>query len=663
MFTGDAAEAERSQVLDKLREDLENKKYLVNQFFAGRQVTLVVEFRSVDGKVGSVVDTRKTPVYDLPLTDLITQPGPAGQIMHIGFIRLINLSAIHRDMGQRFFERNIRYGLGSSEAVNRAISRSLKQIVLDKTEHPAVFAFNHNGITLFAERVERTDGQYRMTAPRLLNGAQTVTTLTEFLNGNKDNPRLSEGRAALEDVRVMCRIITNASPEFITTVTINNNRQNPVEPWNLHANDMIQLELQDKFRSDLGIYYKRQEEALANLSNEEMEEQGITEGKAIELVRLGAGVPYHRRAIDKFSRMREVFEDDRIYSQVFSPARLKADSRHIVLCYKVHCRLRKLVNEIVDKGPSKYGFVNRGRSLVWALLCQGMLNDSAPRGLGRCLWPEHGRARRLHGAAAQLATTRVRMMLAELIKDRPMPTRSRKVRSASCVPTRVQALHRDRLQAVEVVEKRLSKRHDGVPIGPGECPDMKSARELLEELNSLDESARIEAKTGSEINKSIMETVSAANEPGLDGGYLLLGVRAKETLFDVVYEPEGLKDPGRSRRTWSPGALPHSTSPFARRSRLRRSTARRLWPPTSPRRPPTDKPLYLTRLGLPGAFRRLGPADHEGTDDDLIALYAGHRSRHTTRWPSPTPQCRTSTRPPSPSTAASARRSTPAPRS
>ena len=30
----------------------------------------------------------------------------------------------------------------------------------------------------------------------------------------------------------------------MTRVTINNNRQNPVEPWNLHANDDIQLELQ-----------------------------------------------------------------------------------------------------------------------------------------------------------------------------------------------------------------------------------------------------------------------------------------------------------------------------------------------------------------------------------------------------------------------------------
>lgn len=417
IFTGDPAEAERSQVLDKLREDLENKKYLIDQFFSGRQVTLVVEFRSVDGKVGPIADTRKTRVYDLPLTDLITQPGPAGQIMHIGFIRLVDLNTIHRDMGQRFFERNIRYGLGSSEAVNRAISRALKQIVLDGTEHPAVFAFHHNGITLFAEKVERTDGHYHVTAPRLLNGAQTVTTFTEFLNSNKDNPRLSDGRPALEDLRVMCRIITNASPEFVTAVTINNNRQNPVEPWNLHANDLIQLELQDKFRSDLGIYYERQEEAFANLSYEEMEEQGITEGKAVELVRLAQTFLVSDGTIDKLSRIREVFEDDRVYSLVFSPGRLKADSRHIILCYKIHFRLRKLVNEIVDRGRNKYEFVLRARNLVWALLCQGILNDpdlndhAEAFGQGMTVPADYT------AMLSQLATTRVRLMLSELIKD------------------------------------------------------------------------------------------------------------------------------------------------------------------------------------------------------------------------------------------------------
>ena len=45
VFMGDPADAERSSVLDKLREDLENKRHLLDKHF-GKQVTLVIEFRS-----------------------------------------------------------------------------------------------------------------------------------------------------------------------------------------------------------------------------------------------------------------------------------------------------------------------------------------------------------------------------------------------------------------------------------------------------------------------------------------------------------------------------------------------------------------------------------------------------------------------------------------
>jgi hypothetical protein len=163
VFTGDPEEAERSQVLDKLREDLENKKYLIDQFFAGRDVRFVVDFRSSSGRIGSLRTPRQNTVFTVPLTDLVIVAGPAGQQMHIGFIRLADLHRIHAALGSRFFDHNIRYGLGESEAVNRAISRTLRQIVIERLEDPSVFAFNHNGITLFAETVEQLDGQCRLT--------------------------------------------------------------------------------------------------------------------------------------------------------------------------------------------------------------------------------------------------------------------------------------------------------------------------------------------------------------------------------------------------------------------------------------------------------------------------------------------------------------------
>jgi hypothetical protein len=417
IFTGDPAEAERSQALDKLREDLENKKFEIDKFFGNRSVTLVIEFRSVSGKAGAVIDQGTSRTYPLHLEGLLTSHGPADESMHVGFVRLIDLWAMFQDMGQRFFERNIRSALPDDEAVNRALLRALKQIVLDDKESPGVFAFNHNGITLAAENLERIDALHRITAPRLLNGAQTVTTLARFMKQNSDNPRLAERRHALDEIRVLCRVITGATPEFITAVTINNNRQNPVEPWNLRANDLIQLELQDKFREELGVYYERQENAFANLSPEELEEAGVTESKQIEMVKLAQTFAVSDGEIDKLTRMRGVFEDDRSYGNVFHPSRLKADARQILVCYKIQFRLRKLLSEIVEKGPSKYEFLARGRNLLWALLCQAVLNDQYLEWYADSFGKRMGIEPSFTENLGKLATTRCRFLMSDLTKD------------------------------------------------------------------------------------------------------------------------------------------------------------------------------------------------------------------------------------------------------
>ena len=417
VFTGDAEEAERSQVLDKLREDLENKKYLVDQFFDPREVRLVVEFGTAAGKLSKHREVKQNTAFTMSLTDLVVVDGPEQQKMHIGFMRIADLDQIYSVLGPRFFGQNIRYGLGESEAVNRAISKSLKAIVIDRTDDPTVFAFNHNGITLFAEKVEITDDNCRLTAPRLLNGAQTVTTLASFRRANQENPKLLEGHDAYNAIRVLCKVITNADQKFVTRVTINNNRQNPVEPWNLHANDMIQLELQDKFSTDLGIYYERQENAFAQLGTEDLAEYGIhEESQAIQMLKLTQTFLLTDGNISRVSEMRRVFEDDKLYEQVFRSARLRADSRHILLCYKVQFKLRKLAQEIEQKGINKYSFIHRSRNLLWALTAQGLLNRSDLEDIAEDYTKSMSVPVDFADLLVQIATTRVRILLSGLMQ-------------------------------------------------------------------------------------------------------------------------------------------------------------------------------------------------------------------------------------------------------
>ena len=155
-----------------------------------------------------------------------------------------------------------------------------------------------------------------------------------------------------------------------------------------------------------------------DLSEEELLEQGITVHKAIELPRLTRTFLASDGEIDKLSRFRDVFEDDRIYNQVFSQSRLKADCREIVLCYKVQFRLGRLMSDIVDKGANKYAYVQRARNLLWALLCQAILNDpeleEKAENFGRGLSLEAPYMEWLSG----LATARCRFILSDLVEDR-----------------------------------------------------------------------------------------------------------------------------------------------------------------------------------------------------------------------------------------------------
>ena len=419
VFNGDPEEAERSQVLDKLREDLEGKKFLIEECFK-RKTEMAIQFRNAM-RVGATERKRVTHVYPVDISDVLEREGPDGELMSVGFIRLQDLNGMYSDMQQRFFERNIRAALNENSGPNRAISRALKEVVLDESVDPSAFAFHHNGVTLFAEKFEESGGKHVLTEPRLLNGAQTVTTFAKFLQRNEENPRLRQRKDALGELRVLCKIITNTRPEFATAVAINNNRQNPVMPWNLRANDMIQLELQDFFREN-GFYYERQENAFAALTREDLEDLEIPEGKAIELLRLAKTILASDGEVANISRMTEVFENDRIYNEVFRHSLLRSDHRKVILCYKIQFRLARLINEIMEKGERKYEYVRRARNLLWALLCQAVLNDKDLEAYAE----RHGSTLVVEADftdwLARLSSTRVRFIISELVEKEPYAT-------------------------------------------------------------------------------------------------------------------------------------------------------------------------------------------------------------------------------------------------
>ena len=162
---------------------------------------------------------------------------------------------------------------------------------------------------------------------------------------------------------------------------------------------------------------------------------------------------------------------------------------------------------------------------------------------------------------------------------------------------------------------------------------MKTAQEIFDQLNSIDENVRIDAKKASEIDKSIMETVCAfANEPGLGGGYLLLGA-VREGFKDglPVYVPENIENPDRIQND----VTTQCSSMFNVRIRPQIETevvdGKTVLVVKIDEAPEAQKPIYIVNRGLPqGAFRRVGSSDQKCTEDDMRIFYSSAESFDST---------------------------------
>ena len=153
---------------------------------------------------------------------------------------------------------------------------------------------------------------------------------------------------------------------------------------------------------------------------------------------------------------------------------------------------------------------------------------------------------------------------------------------------------------------------------------MKSFTEILEELNQLDETHRLEAKAcRNDLGKSFFETVCAfSNEPDMDGGIIVVGVSQAEDDMFGGYEVTGVSDPDKLSQDIASGCSSH----FNHRIRPRIETVnyqdKTVMLVEIPEASPSQKPIFFQAQGLPkGARRRIGSSDQRRDEDDLQIFY------------------------------------------
>ena len=460
VFNGDPISAEQSKVLGFLREGVEDKKDLVDSYFKNRSrltsqgatgdderhiPELILQYVSNEIAFGHSTYSRQAAEYTVKINGQSQKIAGGENELTLVFLSLWQLYQMYTEMGERFFEKNIRSGLDDGNMTNHQIKSSLKKVI-ENEELPENFTLYHNGIAMTAQTLEESlngVASIRMVEPRILNGVQTVKILKQFIESTsraKKNTKKKKNKGSTDDnihsnpdnqnnggiydsleqqlgkTMVVARIIRSPDDEFLKRVTINNNRQNPIMPWNLRANDLVQIQLEELF-GKMQIYYERRQNAYNSLTDQDLESIGIEKG-VIEIRKFAQTILAMQGHIDRISEMKEVFENESWYKDTFKQRYLQVDPRKFVLLYKIQYRLPSVIREIRNIGSERYSYASKAKNLLWCLSIQGIMNDAKfARYLeiyGTSVTIEAGLTQILR----RLASTQLRLILRDTLEKR-----------------------------------------------------------------------------------------------------------------------------------------------------------------------------------------------------------------------------------------------------
>lgn len=153
---------------------------------------------------------------------------------------------------------------------------------------------------------------------------------------------------------------------------------------------------------------------------------------------------------------------------------------------------------------------------------------------------------------------------------------------------------------------------------------MESFQRIYTQLIDAGETTRIEAKRASELGDAVMKTICAfANEPGLGGGYILLGVSSRTTHGGPEYTVTGVSSLDEVQQELANQCRNSFSSVI--RPEIAVSTEfgdKRVLTVHIPEADANDKPIYIKKPGIhKGAYRRIGSTDQLCTDGDIALFF------------------------------------------
>ena len=265
--------------------------------------------------------------------ELPEKNGESGALLSLAYIPLFNLVKLYREMGDRLFNKNVRLTLipfkDAKARVVNPMEKTLTQIC-SKEIPVEMFTFFHIGVTLSTKaELHKKGSEYELEDPSIINGCQTVTIADRFLRSLEHGGK-KEAIEVFKKIRVMAKVVVGANNEDLREITNCNNRQNPIEEWQLYCNDEIHLNIEDKFKN-MGVFYERQKGKFELIKRDPdiMSDYPKTKMNFVRIPELGQVIAICRNLTQLSAKPAEIFSTTDVHRSIFNDTLLNNSSNYV----------------------------------------------------------------------------------------------------------------------------------------------------------------------------------------------------------------------------------------------------------------------------------------------------------------------------------------------
>jgi hypothetical protein len=264
--------------------------------------------------------------------------------LDLAYIPLHSLVELYRIRGNVLFDKNVRLSLVGKKDARERLVHPLEDTLSEISKgniSPNIFPFYHVGVTIAANAsTAESNDVLNLEAPSIINGCQTITIANEYLKG-LEKTKKSEALDRFNQIKVIAKLVIGTTTEELKEITNANNRQYPIEDWQLFSNEPIHIEIEQTLK-DAGVFYERQEGKFdAVMKNADNAKYYFnTNGTYIKVVDLGQVVALARRELQWAAKPSEIFWNKQNHDEVFDSAILKYP-KDIVFCTNIQKAIKR----------------------------------------------------------------------------------------------------------------------------------------------------------------------------------------------------------------------------------------------------------------------------------------------------------------------------------